>query len=941
MSPSKSLSKRTTLTESEPENGLAWKIPSKTDLDEQTIGFELVDKSSHLGITPNQLEMDDTNFDDDDCESLHSIHTPLSSHSSIEEKWDIIIDKNVNTSSESQMEYEEENVSSLISKWKSTGKASPIGRSQSRILACNSLTASIDTEITRTTGELMLCRVNGQQVKMRKNKVFQPLGNETRSSARCHSQEDIPNHSSEQQRPLGSPINENCVGPDLPSHESLHEKSCIPIESELNPRHRRKSESSYYPPLRASSLVQNGNISRSWPKENDELRENADASESYQPFGRNILVSSDHDPLLPGDGTGKEITEAQSPQISDQSNLNFDLEHCDVSSDSVNTSNRHQWSRLSEKFNSLRIGHSLSIKVTNVNISQQKPPSSNDEPKKEIHDKHEDTTNSDYDPPVSPTNLHNDILVSDSRFSDSEHKCMTQELSGDDTEEEISSKSSSTISKEIQNEPKDVPLQSNRLSEVSDHGEPLEGVSAEEEQEIDQGKNSTVDLLPHSVRSSKLASLQEHITGAIGISDEVNSSQRKLFFSESQSTPNSSSATITNSEGIDILTVEENIQSTERKTPCRKLEFWNNAKGESSEAGCSNTLSIVERLTTSETGHFPTSLEKYPTFNMKNVGHTSGLPVDLVRDGYYSATENKEFASSTGIKKLSLPFDSNVPTHNPVDRTSLSAEKLSSILSYLEQVEANSLQETSNLFPHNSSIKGCQVPSGNCSPRAVLEREDSVSVSGSSFSLSSTTQNMLPNGSNLSSSEKEWRLMNCSPNIAASVFQGIRTKMQELKDRIASQEACIVKLEAEKEHLKIDKERELSSVAEWNANCLSFHERERFVIELKNQSAEYKAAIQHHLSLNERMLKDKEELSVKCSTLASNLALAESKISYFARRISDHWLQIFRAIQADFITLDAHALEPGCTSMNLDFQNQMHVPTNLGNVHPLMSYDKH
>lgn len=55
-------------------------------------------------------------------------------------------------------------------------------------------------------------------------------------------------------------------------------------------------------------------------------------------------------------------------------------------------------------------------------------------------------------------------------------------------------------------------------------------------------------------------------------------------------------------------------------------------------------------------------------------------------------------------------------------------------------------------------------------------------------------------------------------------------------------------------------------------------ERDRFGRELEVRAAEYKAAIQHHFALNERMVKDKEALSEKCCNLAGLLSTIESKV---------------------------------------------------------------
>jgi hypothetical protein len=55
-------------------------------------------------------------------------------------------------------------------------------------------------------------------------------------------------------------------------------------------------------------------------------------------------------------------------------------------------------------------------------------------------------------------------------------------------------------------------------------------------------------------------------------------------------------------------------------------------------------------------------------------------------------------------------------------------------------------------------------------------------------------------------------------------------------------------------------------------------EREKYHKQLEDQAAEYKVIIQHHLSVNEKMLRDKEQLSEKCCNLAGILSVAESKV---------------------------------------------------------------
>lgn len=54
--------------------------------------------------------------------------------------------------------------------------------------------------------------------------------------------------------------------------------------------------------------------------------------------------------------------------------------------------------------------------------------------------------------------------------------------------------------------------------------------------------------------------------------------------------------------------------------------------------------------------------------------------------------------------------------------------------------------------------------------------------------------------------------------------------------------------------------------------------------QLKDQAAEYKVIIQHHRSVNEKILVDKE-LSQNCCNLAAILCAAESKVNNF--RVKD------------------------------------------------------
>lgn len=55
-------------------------------------------------------------------------------------------------------------------------------------------------------------------------------------------------------------------------------------------------------------------------------------------------------------------------------------------------------------------------------------------------------------------------------------------------------------------------------------------------------------------------------------------------------------------------------------------------------------------------------------------------------------------------------------------------------------------------------------------------------------------------------------------------------------------------------------------------------EREKYAKELEVQAIEYKTIIQHHLSVNNKLLKEKQALAEKSCNLVANLATAESKV---------------------------------------------------------------
>lgn len=129
------------------------------------------------------------------------------------------------------------------------------------------------------------------------------------------------------------------------------------------------------------------------------------------------------------------------------------------------------------------------------------------------------------------------------------------------------------------------------------------------------------------------------------------------------------------------------------------------------------------------------------------------------------------------------------------DNTSLITEKPCGISSYHGQAEESNLQWKFKL----TSEKGSK-PRGECyfnlkdssSPRAVLDHaEEAVSLISSSRMAYSNFH-----------STTESRTTNSNPAIAATtVFDGVRRKVQELKDRIAQQEAEISELRVENKNL--------------------------------------------------------------------------------------------------------------------------------------------
>ncbi|KAG0574478.1 hypothetical protein KC19_VG265200 [Ceratodon purpureus] len=208
---------------------------------------------------------------------------------------------------------------------------------------------------------------------------------------------------------------------------------------------------------------------------------------------------------------------------------------------------------------------------------------------------------------------------------------------------------------------------------------------------------------------------------------------------------------------------------------------------------------------------------------------------------------------------------------------SLSTEKLCSILSYLGQVEQSNLQENLGIPTEKGTPLGAcfYSLSGNGSPRAVLEHaEDAVSLTSSSQTAHSGTFHLSGDVGGDS------RVADCNPPAiaATTVFDGVRKKVQELKQKIAEQEAKIAQLQAENK--KLVRERE---------EHMLFRAREKYHKQLEHQAAEYKVIIQHHLSVNEKMLRDKEQLSEKCCNLAGILSVAESKFDEKVKQLSEQW----------------------------------------------------
>jgi hypothetical protein len=134
----------------------------------------------------------------------------------------------------------------------------------------------------------------------------------------------------------------------------------------------------------------------------------------------------------------------------------------------------------------------------------------------------------------------------------------------------------------------------------------------------------------------------------------------------------------------------------------------------------------------------------------------------------------------------------------PVEKymhASLSTEKLCSILSYLGQVEeSNQLNGCQEPMVKKENPCICYSPRENGSPRTVLEQaEDTMSHTSSSQTAHSSPPAISGDS-------------NSSSTVAVSVFEGVRKKVQELKQKISAHEARIAELKAENEELLQEKQ---------------------------------------------------------------------------------------------------------------------------------------
>ncbi|CAM6096533.1 unnamed protein product [Calypogeia fissa] len=234
---------------------------------------------------------------------------------------------------------------------------------------------------------------------------------------------------------------------------------------------------------------------------------------------------------------------------------------------------------------------------------------------------------------------------------------------------------------------------------------------------------------------------------------------------------------------------------------------------------------------------------------------SSMLPVATNSPGQPRQTTQESIKFGRGVW-------SATPHHEEkyAERASLSSKKLCNILSYLGHVEESNLQENYNIL--QKTKPKCYSPNSSRSPRIVLEHDDSISLADSAFTTTLTNvSNWSATNSNVNSGDGDGH-----PKSTTSLFEGVRKKIQHYKDRITGQESRNALLIKELEQVRVDKEQALSL------------EREKFGKELEIRATEYKTVIQHHLALNEKMIKDKEALSKKCCSLVGTLSTAESKL---------------------------------------------------------------
>jgi 5-azacytidine-induced protein 1 len=105
---------------------------------------------------------------------------------------------------------------------------------------------------------------------------------------------------------------------------------------------------------------------------------------------------------------------------------------------------------------------------------------------------------------------------------------------------------------------------------------------------------------------------------------------------------------------------------------------------------------------------------------------------------------------------------------------------------------------------------------------------------------------------------------------ATSVYEGVRARMEALKNDVARRDALVTKLEAE---LRAAYDR---SVVETAA-------------QLAGQQANHDAATQRHLKFADRLLADKDELATKCTELSDNLSATEARHGSAVQELKGAW----------------------------------------------------